>query len=330
MNRGAKRMQVVERVLEVVGPYLQQVERQLQLIADESGKELGEITRHMVNSGGKRIRPIMTLLSAKVFADDVTATVPVATAAELIHMATLVHDDVIDEAETRRSSPTINARWDNHSAVLAGDAMLSKALVMLVDHGGLAIVRLMAEMVRLMCDGEIEQKASYMRLDQTETDYFSRIEKKTALFFAACCEAGALHHGAEAHEVHALSEYGRNMGMAFQVVDDMLDVSGEADVVGKPVGNDLAAGVLTLPVLYVLRDEKVGPKLVDLLRSAPLAREQIDEVLAIVREYGGVQYSRDVATSFAGRAQEHLRTLRPSAGRDLLEQVADELLQRAY
>lgn len=330
MDRGARRMQVVERVLEVVGPYLDQVERQLQTVAGESGRQMGAITRHMVNSGGKRIRPIMTLLSAHAFADDVSSSVPIATAAELIHMATLVHDDVIDEASTRRGSATINERWDNHTAVLAGDAMLSKALVMLVDYGGPQVVRLMAEMVRLMCDGEIEQKASLLRIEQTEADYFSRIEKKTALFFAACCEAGALHQGAETHEVHALSEYGRNMGMAFQVVDDLLDVGGEADVVGKPVGNDLAAGILTLPVLYVLRDERVGPQVVDMLRSGPLNREQIDAVLELVREHGGIEYSRDVATSFAGRAQEHLQTLRPSGGRDLLEQVADELLQRAY
>lgn len=323
-------MQVVERVLEVVGPYLEQVERQLQRAAEESGRELGLITRHMVNSGGKRIRPIMTLLSARVFSDDVSAAVPVASAAELIHMATLAHDDVIDKASTRRGSPTVNARWDNHSAVLAGDAMLAKALVMLVDHGGPAIVRLMAEMVRLMCDGEIEQKASLARVEQTETDYYSRIEKKTALFFSACCEAGALHQGAETHEVHALSEYGRNMGMAFQIVDDLLDVGGAEEVVGKPVGNDLAEGVYTLPVLYVLREERVGPKLARLLEQAPLSREQIKEILALVREHGGVEYSRDAAKSFAGRAKEHLAALPASSGRELLEHVADELLLRAY
>src|SRR5690625_4616136 len=153
-------MQVVERVLEVVGPDLEQVERQLQRAADESGAELGEITRHMVDSGGKRIRPIMTLLSARVFSDDVAATVPVAAAAELIHMATLAHDDVIDEASTRRGSPTINARWDNHSAVLAGDAMLAKSLVMLVDHGGPEIVRLMAEKIgRASCRERVEIQA---------------------------------------------------------------------------------------------------------------------------------------------------------------------------
>jgi len=284
----------------------------------------------MADSGGKRIRPIMTLLSARVFSDDVAATVPVAAAAELIHMATLAHDDVIDEASTRRGSPTINARWDNHSAVLAGDAMLAKSLVMLVDHGGPEIVRLMAEMVRLMCDGEIEQKASLSRVDQTEADYYSRIEKKTALFFAACCEAGALHQGAPSHHVHALSEYGRNMGMAFQIVDDLLDVGGSEDVVGKPVGNDLAAGVLTLPVLYVLRDPKVGARIKDALQRGPLRGERLAEVLRLVREHGGVDYSRDAAKSFAGRAQEHLRTLPSSSGRELLEQVTDELLQRTY
>lgn len=323
-------MQVVERVLADLGPYLEAVEQQLRNVSDDSGSQMREITRHMVDSGGKRLRPIMTLLSARVFGDDVEKAVPIAAAAELIHMATLAHDDVIDEASTRRGEQTINSRWDNHTAVLAGDVMLARALVMLVDHGSPAIVRIMADMIRRMCDGEIEQKASLNQLDQTETDYFNRIEKKTALFFAACCESGALHQDAASHHVHALSEYGRNIGMAFQVVDDLLDVSGEADVVGKPTGNDLAAGVITLPVIHLLKQEGVGERARRLLRDTPFSRNQIDEVLALVRQNGAIEYSREVAATFARRAQEHLRTLPESAGRDMLSGVAEELLSRVF
>jgi Geranylgeranyl pyrophosphate synthase len=146
-------MQVVERVIEALAPYLQAVEEQLRNVSDDTGEQMREITRHMVDAGGKRLRPIMTLLSAYVFSEDVSKTVPIAAATELIHMATLAHDDVIDGAQTRRGRATVNSRWDNHTAVLAGDVLLARALVLLVDHGSPAIVRVMSDMIRRMCDG---------------------------------------------------------------------------------------------------------------------------------------------------------------------------------
>ncbi|REJ33540.1 MAG: hypothetical protein DIU83_06020 [Bacillota bacterium] len=323
-------MQVVERVIEALAPYLQAVEEQLRNVSDDTGEQMREITRHMVDAGGKRLRPIMTLLSAYVFSEDVSKTVPIAAATELIHMATLAHDDVIDGAQTRRGRATVNNRWDNHTAVLAGDVLLARALVLLVDHGSPAIVRVMSDMIRRMCDGEIEQKASLHRLDQSEQDYFDRIEKKTALFFAACCEAGAMHQGAPEHQVRALAEYGRNIGMAFQVVDDLLDVSGEADVVGKPIGNDLLAGVVTLPVIYVLRHEELGPYVRRVLGRPPFTREQVDDVLELVRRNGAIEYCRAVAQRFAEQAKAQLACLPESEGRELLAGVADALLRRAF
>lgn len=323
-------MQVVERVIEELAPYLQAVEEQLRNVSDDTGAQMRGITRHMVDAGGKRLRPIMTLLSARVFGDDVSNTVPVAAAAELIHMATLAHDDVIDEAHTRRGRATVNSRWDNHTAVLAGDVLLARALVMLVDHGSPAIVRVMSDMIRRMCDGEIEQKASLHRLEQTENDYFERIEKKTALFFGACCEAGALQQGAPTEQVRALAEYGRNIGMAFQVVDDLLDVSGEADVVGKPTGNDLLAGIITLPVIYLLKHGEMGAYVRRVLSDAPFTRQQVDEVLELVRQNGAIEYSRAVAERFAQRAKEQLERLPRSEGRELLAGVADALLSRVF
>lgn len=329
--KGVRPVQVVEAVLADIGPYLEELERQLRTAMDDSGPETRDIALHLIESGGKRIRPIMTLLSARVFADDVQRAVPVGVAAELIHMATLVHDDVIDEASTRRGRPTVNSRWGNHSAVLAGDCLLAKALVLLVDHSTPEIVRIMSDMILRMCDGEIQQKASLGRLDQTEDDYFRRIEKKTALFFAACCQSGALLAGATPGQARALAEYGRNIGMAFQVVDDLLDVSGEAEVVGKPVGNDLAAGVLTLPVIYLLQRNGMRERVEAILGgSTTIDTHQVRAVIELVRSNGAIEYSRQVATAFARRAQEQLAALPACEGRDLLARIADELLQRAY
>ncbi|HLT58243.1 MAG TPA: polyprenyl synthetase family protein [Limnochordales bacterium] len=324
-------MQVVEAVLADIGPYLQAVEQQLRTAMDDSGAETRDIALHLIESGGKRIRPIMTLLSARVFARDVQRAVPLGVAAELIHMATLVHDDVIDEANTRRGRPTVNSRWGNHSAVLAGDCLLAKALVILVDHSTPEIVRIMSDMILRMCDGEIQQKASLGRLDQTEEDYYRRIEKKTALFFAACCQSGALLHGATPDQARALAEYGRNIGMAFQVVDDLLDVSGEAAVVGKPVGSDLAAGVLTLPVIYLLQQDGMRERVEAILGGGTaIDAQQVQAVLELVRSNGAIEYSRQVAAAFAQRAQKELEALPAGEGRELLALIADELLQRAY
>lgn len=328
--KGVRPVQVVEAVLADIGPYLQAVEQGLRAAMDDSGQETRAIALHLIESGGKRIRPIMTLLSGRVFGQDVSRVVPVGVAAEMIHMATLVHDDVIDEASTRRGRPTVNSRWGNHSAVLAGDCLLARALVILVDTGRPEIVRIMSDMILRMCDGEIQQKASLGRLDQTEEDYFRRIEKKTALFFAACCQSGALIQGATAEQAHALKEYGRNIGMAFQVVDDLLDVSGEAEVVGKPVGNDLAAGIVTLPVIYLLQREGMRERVASILGEGPASSDRVRAVLELVRSNGAIEYSRQVAVRFARKAQEHLLALPDCEGRDLLARIADELLERAY
>ena len=215
---------------------------------------------HLAESGGKRVRPVLSLLSAASLRGEPEPAIPVAVAAEMIHMATLVHDDVIDRAETRRGRKTVNQIWGNHVSVLAGDALLAKALIILVERTSGEIVRIMSDMIYRMCEGEIAQHASQHDMYQEEQEYFDRIEKKTALFFAACCKAGALMGGASAEQAEALWRYGRHLGMAFQVVDDLLDVSAEAQVVGKPVGNDLRSGILTLPVLHTLRPKGTGER----------------------------------------------------------------------
>ena len=188
---------------EMSGP-MNEVERELRaMFADASG-EAQEVALHLVEGGGKRVRPLMTLLGARLFSEDAGPAVPIAVAAEMIHMATLVHDDVIDKAETRRGRETVNARWSDHTAVLAGDALLARALVLLVDRTTPEVVRIMSDMVYRMCEGEIAQQNSMFDIDQSEETYLQRIEKKTALFFAACCQTGGLIQGASPSEANAL------------------------------------------------------------------------------------------------------------------------------
>ncbi|NLN19127.1 MAG: polyprenyl synthetase family protein [Firmicutes bacterium] len=306
------------------------VEQRLRSALLDATSEAKEIFFHLLDGGGKRIRPVLTLLSASLFTQDVSEVVPVAAAMELIHMATLVHDDVIDVADTRRGRATINYVWGNQQAVLAGDALLARALCLLAEVGLLEVVRIVSRMIHGMCEGELTQNANLGNLAQTEAEYFERIEKKTALFFSVCCQAGALVARGPSEDVEAMGEYGRLLGLAFQVIDDVLDFTADAEVLGKPVGSDFVSGVITLPVIHILRQSKAQAELSLCLASRSSVKEAIPQVLEIVREYGGVDYSLQVAQTLVSRAKERL----PKSGngdiRKALISVADMVLHRTH
>lgn len=324
---------VKEELVEImneVGEPLRRVEEQLHAAFGDASGPAQEVAMHLVKGGGKRARPMMTLLAARLFGEDVSKAIPVAVAAEMIHVATLVHDDVIDSAETRRGRPTVNSVWNGQVAVLAGDALLAKALVILVDNTPPRIVRIMADMIYRMCEGEIAQNASTFDITQTEEAYYERIEKKTALFFAACCEAGALINGASEEEAAAMRSYGRNIGMAFQVIDDLLDVTATSEVLGKPVGSDLAAGVLTLPVLHILSLPTTEPWVHETISNPPLPLDRIERILSLIRTNGTIEYTQSVAGAFVRQAKEELTRVPEGTANALLGSVADLVVQRNF
>lgn len=323
-------MNLVEQAYRAVGPHLEEVERRLRAVLDQAESRTSQIGQHLADGGGKRVRPLITLVAARHFTEDPSPAVPVAAAAELIHMATLVHDDVIDAAELRRGHETVNALWGNHVSVLMGDLLLARALVLLVAESRPEVVRIMADMIYYMCEGEIAQGIQVDNLDQDESHYFERIEKKTALFFAACCQAGALMGGATPAEAAAMAAYGRNIGMAFQVTDDLLDVSAEAEVVGKPVGNDLASGVFTLPILYLLHHPHYQSDVRGILSAGRPGPSQIQALLGLVRENGALDYTRLVAERFAVQAKRDLAEVRPGPMNALLQSFADAVLTRSF
>lgn len=321
----------MDDVLRVVGPSLRDVEAGIRDALADASDEGQRVMMHLVQGGGKRVRPLLALISARVFSPSAERAVPVGVAAELIHMATLVHDDVIDEAQTRRGRKTVNRLWGNHVSVLAGDALLAKSLLILVDQTDLRIVRIMSEMIYQMCEGEIAQHASLRKVSQREEDYYDRIEKKTALFFAACCRAGALLGGADEAESEAMWAYGRHLGMAFQVIDDLLDVSADEQVVGKPVGHDLISGVLTLPVLYLLRDERHRDRVAGIIgKGDAITKTDVHEVLDLVRTNGAIEYTLQKARDFAGAARASLAGLPAGEPKELLMALSDSVLTRKF
>ncbi|HEY8426072.1 MAG TPA: polyprenyl synthetase family protein [Limnochordales bacterium] len=284
---------------------------------------------HLLHAGGKRIRPVVTLLAGRVFGAPDEAVVPIAAAAEMIHMATLVHDDVIDGARSRRGRPTVNAIWGDYPAVLTGDFMLARAMSIIVDHGHPRVLKVMSDMIFEMCEGEIAQHEAKGRLDLTEQEYLRRIGKKTARFFQACSESGALLAGASPAHVRAMGQFGYNLGMAFQVVDDLLDMTGDERTMGKPVGSDLAQGVLTLPVIYLLQREEYRDRVASRLQVLPPSPQDIQAILQLVRQNGALHYTQEVAWQYARKAMESLAAIPPGEASDLLREMVGALGTRS-
>ncbi len=316
-------------VLQDIQDSLQIINKQLNGNASNTSPQVEAVLQQLVTAGGKRLRPLFTLLAARYFQTDLTPAMPVAMAAEYIHMATLAHDDVIDKSALRRQRRTINDIWGNQVAVLAGDVLLARALVTLVETGHLDVVKIMAATVQSVCEGEIAQNVTAYCWDESEEDYFARIHNKTACFFAACCRVGALSVGANKLAVDALAEYGRLIGLAFQVIDDVLDICGDKGTIGKPTGSDLASGVLTLPVIYALKQPELNLMRSTLENGKP-AGDIVDTILAVARTGGGVEYSRTVAETLVQQAKACLPVTEQFAIRECLLNIADMIVQRSF
>ena len=261
-------------------------------------------------AGGKRIRPALVLLAARIGAYDLDRLTPAAMAAELTHAATLVHDDVIDRATVRRGRPTVAARLGDEPAIVVGDFYFAKAYEQAANTQSPEVVTILAGAVMKICAGEVRQQAIRHLYETTTDEYMQRIEAKTATLLAACCEIGALlgdlDPGTRAH----LRDYGRLLGLAFQIADDVLDYTGTEDEVGKPIGHDVAEGFATLPLMLAIEEGPVASRLSALLRSGrELSGDEAEQVVAIVRSSRGPQRAIERARSLAANAQRELVTI---------------------
>lgn len=269
---------------------------------------LSEIAGHLIRAGGKRIRPMLSVLSAMAGGADVTDDVIAGgVAVELVQVGSLYHDDVIDEAETRRGAPSVNARWDNIQAILAGDFLLARASEIAASLGT-EVAGLLAHTIGRLCSGQISELRTAFSTERTEGVYLASIREKTASLISAACRIGAITAGLRRPQIDALTAFGEAFGMVFQIRDDVLDVIATDEELGKPAGNDLVEGVYTLPVIRALRMPQVGPELRNLL-GAPLDVPERDKARDIVRASGAVEASVGVAAEWADRARSSLETL---------------------
>jgi geranylgeranyl pyrophosphate synthase len=287
---------------------------------------LGEMLKMVLSGGGKLMRPGLALLSGRFGGYDLARLVPLAASVELLHTATLVHDDVIDNADTRRGRPTVNSAFQNSTTVMLGDYLFAHAADQVVRTDNLRVVRLFSETLMIMAKGEIRQDLAAYDSRQTIRDYLARIGGKTASLFATACEGGALVAGEPEAHVATLRDYGYNFGMAFQVVDDILDFAGDPAQMGKPVGSDRMQGTLTLPSFLLM--ERVA-------EENPVTRyfaEPGDDALAAaveaVRVSGCLEESFEMARDFTRRAVDSLSVLPDGADRQTLASLAEYILER--
>lgn len=305
---------------------MNKIERELDRAIDTAEPVLQKTASHLLKAGGKRIRPVFVLLGGKFGAYDIERLKYVAVPLELIHMASLVHDDVIDDAELRRGKPTVKAKWDNKIAMYTGDYIFARALMIAAELTDPRIHRILSRAIVEMSIGEIEQIRDFNNWDQGLRHYLRRIRRKTALLIAVSCQLGAIATGAPDSAVRSLYLYGYNVGMAFQITDDILDFTGDEKTLGKPAGSDLRQGNITLPALYMHKQSTHADEFHRLAEDPA----QIERVIEFVRNGEGLAFTQRLAERYLDRALAALDGLPAGRDRDALGKIARFIGERKF
>jgi len=288
------------------------------------------IGHYLVEAGGKRLRPLLVLLSARACGYGGDVHLQLAAVIEFIHTATLLHDDVVDTSDLRRGRLTANAKWGNAPSVLVGDFLYSRAFQMMVAIGSMEIMRILADTTNIISEGEVQQLINAGNPETTEAEYNLVIEKKTARLFQAAAHTGAVLAGSNPAICDALASYGHHLGMAFQLVDDALDYCGNAEELGKNVGDDLAEGKPTLPLIHIINNGSAEQ--VSMVKAAVRDADpsRMDAILAAIATTGAIEYAMSQAREHVALARVQLQTLPPSPEKTALEQLADFAISRSH
>ena len=290
-----------------------------------------QIGQYIRTSGGKRMRPAVLLMASRLSGYTGDRAILYAAVVEFIHTATLVHDDIIDDADLRRGRLAVHSRWGNDITVLLGDYLYIKSMALALTHDTLDIVRLLCDVTLKMIEGELYQLTKNGDADITEDEHFDIMRRKTAYLFGGCAQIGGLLGGVSSEQEQALREYGFNLGMAFQLVDDLLDYTGDAETVGKPIGSDLREGKVTLPLIHLQRQTQdgIGTRIIrDVIASRTVSQDQWNELRRTLREHASIDYAYRRAVEFADRAKKHLYAFPHGQERDALLTLPDYVLSR--
>jgi octaprenyl-diphosphate synthase len=320
----------ITQIFEPIRDDLQRVDREFIRHVESRVQLIPQMGRYIQSSGGKRLRPALLLMAARLAKYTGDRAVLYASVVEFIHTATLVHDDIIDDSELRRGRLAVHSRWGNDITVLLGDYLYIKSMALALTQDSLDVIRLLCDVTLKMIEGELYQLTKTGDIDITIEEHFDIIRRKTAHLFAGCAQIGAMLGGLAREQQDALWEYGFNLGIAFQLVDDLLDYTADESVLGKPIGSDLREGKVTLPVIYLL--ERAGAPARDLVgtvvRDRTVSREQWNELRHLLAEHQATGSASRQAQHYASLAQQHLTTFPPSAERDALMALPDYILSR--
>ncbi len=323
-------MKIVSQIKQPVEQEMELFETKFREAMSSQVALLNRITYYIVNRKGKQMRPMFVFLTAKLLNDGMVneRTYRGASVIELIHTATLVHDDVVDESNKRRGFFSINALWKNKIAVLVGDYLLSKGLLLSIDHGDFDLLRIISVAVREMSEGELLQIEKARRLDITEDVYYDIIRQKTATLIAACCSLGACSVRPESSDVETFRKFGERCGMAFQIKDDLFDYG--AEKIGKPTGIDIKEQKMTLPLIYVLNNCSASEKkwLINSVKNHNKDKKRVKEVITFVRDHGGLDYAVQKMLAFKEEALQLLTTYPSSEYKSALELMVNYVVDR--
>jgi len=329
---GARWGDILAEVFAALEKPLQQVEEFLRQAVQSSVRDVTAMALHLLSAGGKRLRPALTLMSAQ-FAGNITPRAIIfAAVVELMHTATLIHDDVIDAAEMRRGQASVHRLWGNEAAIMCGDHLYARAFSILAEDGDLEVIRTMASASSCVCEGEILELQLAFNPDITPEQCLEIARLKTAELMAAACRVGAMATGADGTVAEALETYGRYLGIAFQIVDDLLDLEGSAEEVGNPVGSDLLEGKITLPVWHTLAalPAEERARFRTLIAQRTITSEHVQELSRRARQLGVLHVVRQVADAYAQKAVLALRTVESKSpwAKRMLEQAAHFVVHR--
>ncbi len=322
----------LEEILVWIGEDLKKVDLEFRKNLRSKVPIISAIGEHLLLSGGKRLRPLLLILSARACGYTGEAHISMASLIEFIHTATLLHDDVVDRAELRRGMESANAKWGNEACVLVGDFLFTKCFSLLVENGNRKILQAISRATTLMAEGELEELIKTNDLSLTEDDYLSIVTRKTAALFSAATQVGAILADAPEEQEKALLDFGMDFGIAFQLIDDRLDYISKEEEFGKKIGIDLQDGKITLPLIYIL--SQCTPEESELIRRAvesdPVTQETFFQVGYLIEKYQGLTYTFQKAKEYITKAKAHLQHFPYSKEKDALSRLSDYVLERRF
>ncbi len=320
----------IQEVMDLVKDDVRRVEESFTSNLNSDVWLVGKVGEYILASGGKRFRPLLMLLGARLFDYRGDLHIDLAAVVEYIHTATLLHDDVVDRANLRRGNATANVVWGDGASVLVGDYLLSKAFSLAVNRGNERVLKVLSRTTTRMAEGEVLQLLRHGEMETTEEEYLEVVTNKTAVLFSAATQVAAMIAGAPLDQEVALAGYGMGLGIAYQLMDDCLDYVSTDEDLGKSIGNDLREGKVTLPLIHAYG--RAGKEDRAFLRNALESRdgggETIDEVVALIERHGGIEYTRGRAMEYIDEAKRHLDSFKPDVAKMSLLAVADYVIER--